>query len=173
MILVPNAATIQRAGSAIRRGQLVGFPTETVYGLGANAFCPEAIREVYRLKGRPASNPLIVHIASIDELSVVTAMLSTQQQHWLLQLAPLWPGPLSLVLPRNESLPSAVSAGHPSVAVRIPNHPVALELIREAGTPIAAPSANRSNYISPTTAAHVYAEFAEALPCILDGGPCR
>jgi L-threonylcarbamoyladenylate synthase len=170
MILEPTASAIKQAAESIRRGELVAFPTETVYGLGADAFNADAITKIYRTKGRPASNPLIVHISSVDTLSELTDALSDQQQRWIKRLAPLWPGPLSLVLPRHASVPAVVSAGHPTIAVRIPRHPVALELIRQAGTPLAAPSANRSNYVSPTCAAHVQGELGSAVSFILDGG---
>lgn len=172
MILEASTSNIQKAGLAIRAGYLVAFPTETVYGVGADAFNPTAVEAIYALKGRPSSNPLIVHIASLEWLPQLTGPLSAQQQQWLAKLTPLWPGPLSLVLPRNVSVPSIVSAGHPTIAIRMPRHTLAQEFLRASGTPVAAPSANRSNYISPTTAAHVQAEFGEALPIILDGGPC-
>lgn len=151
----------------------MAFPTETVYGLGADAFNRAAIERIYNLKGRPASNPLIVHIASITELKhVVSPQLSQRNWEQIESLKAFWPGPLSLILPKHPDLPDIVSAGNPTVAVRIPNNPVALELISAAGRPIAAPSANRSNYVSPTTARHVEAEFGTAVNIILDGGPC-
>lgn len=164
---------IDRAADIIRRGGLVGFPTETVYGLGANALDPEAVRRIYAAKGRPPSNPLIVHLAALADLSRVAAIPpGSVIAERIDTLSPLWPGPLSLVLPRRDLLPAETTAGHPSVAVRVPGHQVARALIAAAGVPIAAPSANVSSYISPTTAHHVAEGLGDKVDLILDGGPC-
>lgn len=152
----------------------MAFPTETVYGLGADAFNPTAAARIFEIKGRPSFDPLIVHLHRLEQLELLiemrrTASLSAQLQ----QLAEaFWPGPLTIVLPKNATVPDIVTAGLPTVAVRMPEHPVALELLRLAGTPIAAPSANRFGAVSPTTAAHVRGGLGSAVDCILDGGPC-
>jgi L-threonylcarbamoyladenylate synthase len=152
----------------LRAGGLVAFPTETVYGLGANALDADAVRRVFEAKGRPPVNPLIVHIHGESMLRQVVA-------DWPPTAATLaarfWPGPITLVLPRTASVPDLVTAGGTTVAVRSPGHPVAQELIREAGVPLAAPSANRSGEISPTRAEHVLAGLAGRINLILDGGP--
>jgi len=153
---------------AIRRGELVGMPTETVYGLAANAFDAQAVLRVFAAKGRPRFDPLIVHCADLAMVRTV-AVLSPRAE----RLASLWPGPLTLILPRLACIPDAVTSGLESVAVRIPDHPLALALIRAAGVPLAAPSANRFGRISPTTAAHVAEQLGDAVSVILDGGPCR
>ena len=160
--------TVADAAAALRRGELVGMPTETVYGLAANALDARAVLSVFAAKGRPRFDPLIVHCCDLAMVRTV-ARLSPRAE----RLAALWPGPLTLVLPRLPCIPDAVTAGLDSVAVRIPDHPLALELIRAAGIPLAAPSANRFGRISPTTAAHVAEQLGEAVSVILDGGPCR
>ena len=161
--------TIKEAAERLRAGEVVAFPTETVYGLGANALDPEAVRKIYALKGRPETSPLIVHVSSIEMARTVVAewpsLANRLAERW-------WPGPLSFVLPKQPIVPDIVTAGLPTVGVRMPNHPVALELIREAGVPIAAPSANAFTGLSPTTAEHVRAIFGDAVP-VLDGGPCQ
>jgi L-threonylcarbamoyladenylate synthase len=161
--------TIQEAAERIRAGEVVEFPTETVYGLGANALDADAVARIYKLKGRPVTIPLIVHAASIE----MARTLVTEWPPEAEQLARrYWPGPLTLVLPKMLSIPSIVTAGLPAVGVRVPNHPLALALIREAGVPLAAPSANRFMGLSATTAEHVRETFGEAVP-VLDGGPCQ
>jgi L-threonylcarbamoyladenylate synthase len=161
--------TIQEAAGRIRAGELVAFPTETVYGLGANALDARAVARIYEMKGRPAASPLIVHVASLD----MAKSLVTEWPPQAGQLARLyWPGPLTLVLPKVPAIPDIVTAGLPTVGIRVPNHPVALALIREAGVPIAAPSANRFMGLSPTTAEHVREAFGNAVP-VVDGGPCQ
>lgn len=161
--------TIQEAAERIRAGELVAFPTETVYGLGANALDAAAVAKIYELKGRPATSPLIVHVASIE----MARTLVTEWPPEADQLAErYWPGPLTLVLPKTAAIPDLVTAGLPTVGIRVPNHPLALALIREAGVPIAAPSANRFMGLSPTTAEHVREAFGEAVP-VLHGGPCE
>lgn len=161
--------TISQAAARLRAGQLVAFPTETVYGLGANALDAEAVQRIYTLKGRPATSPLIVHVDSI-------AMARTLVTEWPPLAEELarahWPGPLTMVLPKQPHVPDIVTAGLPTVGIRIPNHPIALALIKEAGIPLAAPSANKFTGISPTTAAHVREAFGEAVP-VIDGGPCQ
>ena len=158
---------IRKAARIIRSGGLVAFPTETVYGLGANALDETAVERIYRAKGRPAGSPLIVHAAD-------TEMAQTLVSEWpdvAAQLAAKhWPGPLTLVLPKAAHVPDRVTAGLPTVGIRVPAHPVALALIREAGVPIAAPSANRFSEISPTEARHIDAALAD---CVLDGGPAQ
>jgi L-threonylcarbamoyladenylate synthase len=162
------ADDIAAAAAAIRQGLLVGMPTETVYGLAANALDARAVLRVFEAKGRPRFDPLIVHCADLAMARTV-ARFSPRAE----RLATLWPGPLTLVLPRLPCIPDAVTAGLDTVAVRIPDHPLALALIRAAGVPLAAPSANRFGRISPTTAAHVAEQLGDAVACILDGGPCR
>lgn len=160
---------IARAARILRAGGLVAFPTETVYGLGAHAFDESAVSRVFEIKRRPAFDPLIVHLDGLDALDRVARSVPKPA----LELARrFWPGPLTLVLRKREELPGRVTAGRPTVAVRVPAHPVALALIREAGVPIAAPSANRFGRSSPTTAEHVRREFPEGLDVLLDGGPC-
>jgi len=161
---------IERAADLIRRGGLVAFPTETVYGLGANALDAQAVRRIYEVKGRPSSSPLIVHVA--DE-----AMAKSISAEWpkaaALLAARFWPGPLTLVVKKKPSIPALVTAGLDSVGVRVPSHPVALDLIRRAGVPIAAPSANRFMEMSPTTAEHVRTRLGDRVDMILDGGPAE
>jgi len=161
--------SIKEAAERLRAGELVAFPTETVYGLGANALDAAAVAKIYKLKGRPQTSPLIVHVASLE-------MARTLVTEWPSQAEALacryWPGPLTLVLPKAAAIPDIVTAGLPTVGVRVPNHPLALALIREAGVPLAAPSANRFTGLSATTAEHVREAFGDAVP-VLDGGPCQ
>jgi L-threonylcarbamoyladenylate synthase len=160
--------TLAHAANALRAGGLVAFPTETVYGLGADARSDQAIAGIFEAKGRPSDNPLIVHIADkvqLDELIGARSPLADK----LMEL--FWPGPLTLVLPAKEgALSPLVTAGLPTVAVRMPDHPVALELLRQAGCPVAAPSANRSGRPSPTTAGHVLEDLAGRIDGLVDGG---
>jgi L-threonylcarbamoyladenylate synthase len=162
----PDIAT---AAAAIRRGALVGMPTETVYGLAADALDAQAVLAIFAAKGRPRFDPLIVHCADLAQARSV-AVFSPRAEALA---AACWPGPLTLVLPRLPCVPDAVTAGLDTVAVRVPDHPLALALIRAAGTPLAAPSANRFGRISPTTAAAVHEQLGDAVACVLDGGPCR
>ena len=150
-------------------GGLVAFPTETVYGLGCDALNPDAAAKVFEAKQRPQFNPLIVHIADRRQLDRVVTTLTTTAQQLIDQF---WPGPLTLVLPKQPIVPDLVTAGLNTVAIRMPNHPVAQALIREAGTPIAAPSANPFGYVSPTTAQHVADGLGSTIDLVLDGGPC-
>ncbi len=167
-MLMPNLS-IKEAAEKIRSGGVVAFPTETVYGLGANALDAAAVQKIYELKGRPSASPLIVHVASIEMAREIVAewppMAEELARKW-------WPGPLTLVLPKRGVIPDIVTAGLPTVGVRMPNHPLALELIREAGVPIAAPSANKFAELSPTTAEHVRSAFGDAIE-VLDGGPSQ
>lgn len=166
--LVPDAAVIAEAAALLRRGGLVAFPTETVYGLGAHALDAAAVERIYRAKGRPSYNPLIVHVAhreqALDVASTWPAIADALA-------AAFWPGPLTLVLPKRSEVPDAVTAGLPSVAVRVPAHPVARALLAACAVPIAAPSANRSMTLSPTTGQHVAKSLGDAVDLILDGGP--
>ena len=163
-----NPELIGRAAALIQQGGLVAFPTETVYGLGADALNQEAVERIFTAKGRPANDPIIVHIAHPAELTRIT----TGHSALALKLAQtFWPGPLTLVLPKAEIVPMAVTAGQGTVAVRCPQHPIAQALIRSAQTPIAAPSANRFSHTSPTTAQHVWDDLAGRIHLIVDGGP--
>lgn len=161
---------IDRAVAVLRSGGLVAFPTETVYGLGADAANDAAVARVFAVKGRPTDHPLIVHLADVgqidtwaDDVPDVARMLADA----------FWPGPLALLLRRSESVSDAVTGGRPTVALRVPDHPLALELLRAFGGGIAAPSANRFGRVSPTTAAHVVADLGTDVDLVLDGGPCR
>jgi L-threonylcarbamoyladenylate synthase len=168
--LYPSPTVIERAANCLRQGDLVVFPTETVYGLGADIFQPAALERIFVAKGRPFSDPLIVHIADTAALMDLTTSISEIASR-LIQL--FWPGPLTLLLPRGPRVPYLATAGMETVAVRMPRHPIAQALIRALGSPIAAPSANRFMHISPTTAGHVLADLAGCVPMILDGGPCE
>ena len=162
--------TIRRAAEVLRAGGLVAFPTETVYGLGADARSEEAVERVFVVKGRPRFDPLIVHVASVHALGDLSPRVDERAR----RLAEaLWPGPLTLVLPKRESVPDIVSAGLPTVAVRVPRHPVARSLLREFDGPIAAPSANPFGYLSPTCAEHVDRQIGSKVDLVLDGGPCE
>jgi L-threonylcarbamoyladenylate synthase len=163
----PDPHIIRQVASIIREGGLVAFPTETVYGLGALVFNEQAVRRVYIVKNRPFDNPLIVHISSLEMLSQVADNIPEKAFKLIERF---WPGPLTLVLPRNPSIPRVVSGGLDMVAVRMPAHPVALVLIREVGDPIAAPSANLAGKPSPTTAEHVIQDLYGKIDAILDGG---
>lgn len=161
---------IQRAAEILRSGGLVVFPTETVYGLGANALDAAAVRKIFALKGRPETSPLIVHVASIEQAGELAAEWPEEAERLAREY---WPGPLTLVVPKQAVIPGEVTAGLPTVGLRMPRHPVALELLQAARIPIAAPSANRFTQLSPTTAAHVREAFGEETPFLLDGGPCE
>lgn len=161
---------IARAASILARGGLVAFPTETVYGLGANALDEAAVRSIFAAKGRPADNPLIVHVSKFEE-AVPLVQSVPEPAHRL--AAAFWPGPLTLVLPAKGVLPPVVTAGLDTVGIRVPEHDVARELIRRASVPVAAPSANASGSPSPTRAEHVRDDLDGRIDAILDGGPCR
>ncbi|MGD9904408.1 MAG: L-threonylcarbamoyladenylate synthase [Vicinamibacterales bacterium] len=164
----PDPAVIARAAAVLRGGGLVAFPTETVYGLGGAALDPTAVAAIYAAKGRPATDPVIVHLAAAADLALVAAVVPPAAA--ALATA-CWPGPLTLIVPKADGVPAAVTAGLPNVAVRVPDHPVALALLRAAGVPVAAPSANRFSRPSPTTAAHVVADLDGAIDLVLDAGP--
>jgi len=155
------------AAEILRGGGTVAFPTETVYGLGANALDADAVEKIFAAKQRPHWDPLIVHISSLEMLSTIVSAVPERAR---MLMEAFWPGPLTLLLPRNLSLPLAVTAGRDLVGVRMPAHPVALDLIRRAGAPIAAPSANLFGHVSPTSAAHVLADLDGAIDAIVDGG---
>jgi L-threonylcarbamoyladenylate synthase len=164
----PAAESIARAADVLRAGGLVAFPTETVYGLGALALDAAAVGRIFAAKGRPANNPVIVHVADAAAARRVTADWPDAAD----RLADrFWPGPLTLVLPRGAAVPDAVTAGGPTVAVRVPAHPVALALLRAVGAPVAAPSANRSSELSPTRAEHVLRGLDGRIDLVLDAGP--
>ena len=160
---------VSRAAKLLRAGELVAFPTETVYGLGADASNPLAIAKIFAAKGRPADHPLIVHLPDASHLG-----------RWAVDIPPaaeklaaaFWPGPLTLILKRHPSVLDAITGGQDTVGLRVPNHPLALQLLREFNSGVAAPPANRFGHVSPTTAAHVREELGDAVAMILDGGPC-
>lgn len=164
----PDAATIADAAARLRAGQLVVLPTETVYGLGAHALDAEAVAGIFVAKGRPRTDPLIVHLASPSDLSRVAAAVPASAAALA---ARFWPGPLTLLVPKHADVPAIVTAGRDTVAVRVPAHPVAQALLAAAGVPVAAPSANRFSRPSPTTAAHVLADLDGAVDLIVDAGP--
>jgi len=166
----PEPAVIKRAATLLRDGEIVVFPTETVYGLGADAFQPTALERIFVAKGRPFSDPLIVHIADEHELELLTTTIPTEAKRLAQEF---WPGPLTLILPKGPQVPHLVTAGLETIAIRMPRHPVALALISALGSPIAAPSANRFMHISPTTAHHVFTDLSGRVPLILDAGPCE
>lgn len=168
--MVAGPKEIAEAVERLAAGGLVAFPTETVYGLGADAFNEDAVRSVFELKARAAGNPLIVHVTGPEMASRVAADWPQIADRLA---AAFWPGPLTLVLPKTNAIPDVVTAGGPTVAVRCPDHPTALALIESFDGPLVGPSANPSGQISPTTAEHVHASFAGEDVLVLDGGPCR
>ena len=170
-LLPVTPASLSKAGELIRRGELVAFPTETVYGLGANALNPTAVGHIFEAKGRPGDNPLIVHICDPAQLKPLISVQPSPMARALMDAC--WPGPMTLIFPKSDLIPTAVTAGLETVALRYPAHPAAQALIAAARRPIAAPSANRSGRPSPTTARHVMADMAGRIPLILDGGPCE
>ena len=161
-------AAVRRAAAILRAGGLVALPTETVYGLGANALDRAAVERIFKAKQRPAWDPIIVHVS--DEAMLAGLVAGVPEAARKLMKA-FWPGPLTLLLPRTPAVPEAVTAGRPLVGVRMPSHPVSLALIRRAGVPVAAPSANRFGHISPTTAAHVLDDLEGRIDAVLDAGP--
>jgi L-threonylcarbamoyladenylate synthase len=164
-----NDQIIARAVEVLRRGGLVSFPTETVYGLGADALNARAVERIFEVKGRPGTNPLIVHVADAATARRYAEAWPVEAT-WLAER--FWPGPLTLILPKQHSIPDVVTAGRPTVGLRVPRHPVALELLKAFDGPVAAPSANRSTRVSPTSAQHVRDELGDAVDLILDGGAC-
>lgn len=169
-ILKSSEEALSLAAKLIRDGQLVAFPTETVYGLGANALDPDAIGRIFAAKNRPGDNPLIAHISDISQLRPLIDCDPCPAAQRMMDA--FWPGPLTMIFPRAKRVPANLSAGLATVSVRLPSHPVARALISAAGVPIAAPSANRSGRPSPTTAAHVFEDMNGIIPLILDGGDC-
>lgn len=164
-----RADEIAEAAALLRRGEAVGMPTETVYGLACDAGNPDAVRKVFEAKGRPADNPLIVHIQDIAEWQPLVKEITPLA----MRLAErFWPGPLTIILPRSERIPAITAGGLDTVGVRFPAHPVAQAMIREAGIPLAAPSGNRSGSPSPTTSAHMLADMDGRIPAIVEGGAC-
>ena len=164
-------AQVEQAAALLRQGELVAFPTETVYGLGANGISAEAVAKIFAAKGRPTDNPLILHVGSIEQALPLWQASSSQMQRAHALAAAHWPGPLSLVLPAAKFIPTEVTAGLDSVAIRAPAHPVAQALLQQCEFPLAAPSANLSGRPSPTTASHVQKTLNGRISAILDGGP--
>ena len=158
---------LQEARKLLRENEAVAFPTETVYGLGANAMDDEAIAKIFEAKGRPSDNPLIVHIGTKSQLDGIVKEIPPVAEKLM---AHFWPGPLTIILPRKEGISEKVTAGLNTVGVRMPDHPIALALIEEANVPVAAPSANRSGRPSPTLASHVYEDLNGKIAGIVDGG---
>lgn len=164
----PEAGAIAEAGLILRQGGLVAFPTETVYGLGADATNGRAVARIFEAKGRPPDNPIIVHVASRSQLSSLVLSIPAEAE---ILMDAFWPGPLTVILPAAREVPGVVTAGLTTVAVRMPDHPVALALIKAAGVPVAAPSANLSGKPSPTLAEHVLQDLDGRIEAVLDGGP--
>jgi L-threonylcarbamoyladenylate synthase len=167
-VLGTDPDSIQRAASCLREGGLVAFPTETVYGLGAHALDVTAVRRLFAAKGRPATDPLIVHVSSLEQASTLTTAITADARTLAKQF---WPGPLTMILTRHETVPREVTAGLGTVAIRVPAHPVARALLDATGVPVAAPSANLFSRPSPTTAAHVLHDLDGRIDIIIDGGP--
>lgn len=163
----PETGAVKKAACILKRGGLVAFPTETVYGLGANAFDAKAVAAIFKAKGRPPDNPIIVHVADREQVSSLAENISSRAKALMDNF---WPGPLTLVLPVKGGVPAEVTAGLRTVAVRMPDHPVALALIKAAGVPVAAPSANISGSPSPTSAEHVLHDLNGRIDAVLDGG---
>lgn len=166
----PDKKVLKKAAALLRQGEVVAFPTETVYGLGANALDGDGVKKIFLAKGRPGDNPLIVHVADIADL---TPLVEEIPEKAYALMRKFWPGPLTIIFPKSDSVPKEVTAGLNTVAVRMPEHPVALALIKEAGVPIAAPSANISGRPSPTQGKHVLADLNGKVPLILDGGETK
>lgn len=161
---------ILKAATLLKQGNVVAIPTETVYGLAANAFDENAVKQIFEIKQRPLFNPLIVHIKSIDYLENIVSSIPPKA---MILAKHFWPGALTLVLPKKEIIPNVVTAGKDTVGIRVPSHPTALELLNQLDFPLAAPSANPFGYISPTTTAHVQNQLGTKIPFILDGGNCQ
>ncbi len=161
---------IHTAAKLLQHGEVVAIPTETVYGLAANALNQQAVEKIYQVKNRPSTNPLIMHLAEIDQISQYVSEIPTSAQKLI---ESFFPGPLTVVLPRKSTVPDWITAGRDTVAIRIPAHPVARALLQMLNFPLAAPSANPSGYISPTKAEHVLRTLGNKIHYILDGGPCE
>lgn len=168
-VVSAGPSELSRAAEVIRAGGLVAFPTETVYGLGANAFDAAAVARVFEAKGRPATNPVIVHVSKVEQVDDIASGLPAIARRLAERF---WPGPLTLVLPRGPRIPDIVAAGGPTVAVRLPAHPVARALLDASGVPLAGPSANRSTCLSPTRAEHVLRGLSGRIDMVIDAGPC-
>ncbi len=173
---MPIGTNIQTAAELLRKGEVVAIPTETVYGLAANAYNEAAVLKIFQAKQRPAFDPLIVHVHSLEQVKEVVSFSELTRKDMRKEAEALmvkfWPGPLTLVLPKSDRVPDLVTSGLDTVAVRMPAHPMALELLRSLDFPLAAPSANPFGYVSPTTAQHVADQLGDKIPYILDGGPC-
>ena len=169
-IYLPTTENLEICARLLRSGELVAFPTETVYGLGGNALDKSAAAKIYAAKGRPSDNPLIVHIADKEAVNTLAAVVPEKAK---IVMERFMPGPVTIVLPKKEIVPDEVTGGLKTVAVRMPNNPIALALIERAGVPVCAPSANTSTRPSPTSAAHVYGDLDGKIPAILDGGDCE
>lgn len=167
-ILELNEANLEHCGQLLKAGQVVGVPTETVYGLAGNALCESSVRKIFEVKGRPLIDPLIVHFASIEAAEAHVVFNSAARN----LAAQFWPGPLTIVLPKKDSISDLVTAGLPSVAIRIPGHPAFRSLLDRLDFPLAAPSANPFGYVSPTRPEHVVRTLGGFVPAVLDGGPC-
>ena len=173
-IKTPCEENLRFAAKLLKSDKLVAFPTETVYGLGANAFSLDAVDSIFACKARPKNDPLIVHTSSLEQAKgLISESASDKVLDRLDRLSVLWPGPLSVIAPKSEKVPDLVTSNLPFIAIRIPKHPVALKMIEYADLPIAAPSANPFGYISPTRAVHVASTLGDKIDCILDGGPCQ
>ncbi|MDB5083259.1 MAG: putative translation factor [Bacilli bacterium] len=169
--VIPSTETgLQQASELIRSGETVAFPTETVYGLGANALDAQAVNKIFQAKGRPGDNPLIIHICSREQLSLVASEVPDEAVKLIDEF---WPGPLTLILPKQPGVPLETTGGLQTVAVRFPAHPIAIELIKMCGVPLAAPSANRSGKPSPTSAGHVLEDLQGRIAGVIDGGFCK
>ncbi len=169
-LLSPTEENLRVAAAALRKGRLVAFPTETVYGLGGDAMNPNALAQIFEVKQRPFFDPLIVHIA---DRALLTTLCQTPDARAEKLMDAFWPGPLTLVLQKKAGVPDLATSGLPTVAIRMPAHPVALKLLKLAGIPVAAPSANPFGRLSPTTAVHVQGHFDSGIEMVLDGGPCN
>jgi len=161
---------IKMAADFLHRGELVAIPTETVYGLAGNALVEESVLNIFKMKGRPAFDPLIVHLGNANDVKLYAKEIP-EQAYALMEN--FWPGPLTILLKKNKNIPDLVTSGLETVAIRVPDHPLTMELLNSLDFPLAAPSANPFGYISPTTAQHVADQFSGKIPYILDGGPCK
>ena len=169
-IYQPTDENLAYCASLIAKGEIVAFPTETVYGLGANALCPESVKKIYAAKGRPSDNPLIVHIASSEQIDFLAASVPEKAKRVVERFMP---GPVTIVHPKKEIVPDEVTGGLQTVAIRMPSSEIARKLIELSGCPICAPSANTSTRPSPTTAKHVYDDLNGKIAAIIDGGECE
>ena len=171
-LLLPTKENIEMCGGALRNGELVAIPTETVYGLAANALNGGAVRRIFEAKGRPMDNPLIVHISAFEQIERFRLVREIPRKAYMLA-EKFWPGPLTVIMPKGEAIPNEVSAGLDTVAIRFPSHPVTQSIITAADCPLAAPSANTSGIPSPTAARHVMHDMNGKIPYIIDGGVCE